>query len=104
MHQPFHILVETLGDENDATRRIAAYALAAVGEPAIPALTEALQHTEDVVRVEAAYALAQIGNPAESAIPALMERTKDECVEVRRYLAEAFGGSGTHCRFLLCLS
>ena len=87
-------LIETLGDENDATRRIAAYALAAVGEPAVSALSEALQHTEDVVRVEAAYALAQIGTPAESAIPALMERTKDECVEVRRYLAEAFGGLG----------
>ncbi len=87
-------LIETLGVEDPIMRRMAAYALAAVGEPAVPALSEALQHTEDVVRVEAAYALAQIGNPAVSAIPALMERTKGECVEVRRYLTEAFGGLG----------
>ena len=73
---------------------MAAYALAAVGESAVPALSEALQHTEDAVRVEATYALAQIGAPTESAIPALMERTKDESVEVRRYLPEALGGLG----------
>ena len=46
------------------------------------------------MRVEAAYALAQIGDAAEPAIPALMERTKDDNVEVRRYLAEAFGSLG----------
>ena len=87
-------LIATLGDENAPIRRMAAYALAAVGVPAIPALSEALQHTEDAVRVEAAYALAQIGDAAESAIPVLMERTKDNSVEVRRYLAEAFGSLG----------
>ena len=87
-------LIETLGAENEPTRRMAAYALAAVGAPAIPALSEALQHTEEAVRVEATYALAQIGAAAEPAIPALMERAKDDCVEVRRYLAEAFGGIG----------
>ena len=41
---------------------MASYALAAVGAPAVPALSEALQHTEDNVRVEATYALAQIGD------------------------------------------
>ena len=87
-------LIETLDVEDPIMRRMAAYALAAVGEPAVPALSEALQHPEDVVRVEATYALAQIGTPAASAIPALMERTKDGCVEVRRYLAEAFGSLG----------
>ena len=81
-------------DEEDATRRMAAYALAAVGEPAVPALTEALQRPEEAARVEATYALAQIGAPAESAMPTLMARTQDESVEVRRYLAEAFGGLG----------
>ena len=87
-------LIETLSVEDQIMRRMAAYALAAVGEPAVPALSEALQHTEDAVRIEATYALAQICSPAESAISALMERTKDECVEVRRYLPEAFGGLG----------
>ncbi len=87
-------LIEALSDNNNAARRMAAYALAAVGEPAVAALSEALQHSEEAVRLEAAYALAQIGSSAESALPALMERTKDECVEVRRYLAEAFGGLG----------
>ncbi len=88
-------LIETLGDENGATRRIAAYALAAVGEPAVPTLSEALSHTEDAVRLEAAYALAQIGNEAHAAVPALLQRTTDACVEVRRYIAEAFGSIGT---------
>ena len=87
-------LIEVLSDENGPARRMAAYALAAVGTPAVPALSEALQHTEDAVRIEATYALAQIAAPVESAIPALVERAKDECVEVRRYLAEAFGGIG----------
>ncbi len=87
-------LIETLGVEDPVMRRMAAYALAAVGTPAVPALSEALQHTEDSVRVEATYALAQIGDGAEPAIPALMERTKDENDEVRRYLAEAFGSLG----------
>ena len=74
-------LIETLGVEDPIVRRMVAYALAAVGEPAVPALSEALQHPEDAVRVEATYALAQIGAPAAAAIPALMERTKDGCVE-----------------------
>ena len=87
-------LIETLSTEDDVMRRMAAYALAAVGEPAVPALSEALQHTEDAVRVEATYALAQIGDTVVPAIPALMERAKDEAVEVRRYLAEAFGSIG----------
>jgi hypothetical protein len=87
-------LIETLGVEDPIMRRMAAYALAAVGEPAVPALSEALQHPEDTVRIEATYALAQIGAPAAAALPALMEHTKDTCVEVRRYLAEAFGGLG----------
>ena len=87
-------LIEVLGVEDQIMRRMAAYALAAVGTPAVSALSEALQHAEDAVRVEATYALAQIGVDAEPAIPALMERTKDNSVEVRRYLAEAFGGIG----------
>lgn len=87
-------LIETLGDENPPTRRMAAYALAAAGTAAVPLLTEALQHTDDAVRVEATYALAQIGVDAEPAIPDLMQRTKDDSVEVRRYLAEAFGSIG----------
>ncbi len=56
-------LIETLSTEDDVMRRMAAYGLAAVGAPAVPALSEALQHTEDTVRVEATYALAQIGAP-----------------------------------------
>ena len=87
-------LIETLGTEDDVMRRMAAYALAAVGAPAVPALSEALQHTNDAVRIEATYALAQIGAPAVSAMPVLMRRAKDGAVEVRRYLAEAFGSIG----------
>ena len=87
-------LIEILETEDDVMRRMAAYALAAVGAPAVPALSEALQHTNDAVRIEAIYALAQIGAPAVPAISALMGRAKDGAVEVRRYLAEAFGSIG----------
>ena len=73
---------------------MAAYALAAVGAPAVPALNEALQHTEDAVRIEATYALAQIGDAAGAALPALIERAKDPAAEVRRYIADTFGGIG----------
>ncbi len=88
-------LIETLRDENGPARRMAAYALAAVGEPAVPALSEALNHTEEAVRLEASYALAQLGSAAREAMPALMARITDDCVEVRRYIAEAFGSMGT---------
>ena len=57
-------------------------------------MSEALEHTEEAVRIEASYALAQIGDSAETAIAALIEHAKDEAVEVRRYLAEAFGSIG----------
>ncbi len=87
-------LIETLSDENGPTRRMAAYALAAVGTPAVPALSEVLQHTEDAVRIEATYALAQIGDSAETALPTLIEHAKDPAAEVRRYIADAFGGIG----------
>ncbi len=87
-------LIETLGAENEQTRRMAAYALGAVGEPAVPALSEALGHAEDTVRVEAAYALAQIGGSAHKAVRALMECARDNVVEVRRNSVDAFGSIG----------
>ena len=73
---------------------MAAYALAAVGTPAVPALKEAINHENEGVRVEASYALAQIGSGAESAVDVMIEKAKDSNAEVRRYIPEAFGAIG----------
>ncbi len=87
-------LIGALGSESGSVRRMAAYGLAAVGADAVPALGEALGHSESQVRVEAAYSLAQVGASAEAVLPALLAAAGDPCVEVRRYVAEAFGGLG----------
>ncbi len=87
-------LIEKLSDEKDSPRRMAAYGLAAVGAPAVETLCEALEHENDEVRHQATYALAQIGSAAEPAISVLMEHSKDNKVEVRRYIPEALGAIG----------
>lgn len=87
-------LIEKLHDEKGSTQRMAAYGLAAVGEPAVPSLCEAMDHENDEVRHQATYALAQIGSSAKPAIDVLVEHANDSKVEVRRYVPEAFGAIG----------
>ncbi len=84
-------LIQTLQGENEAAQLNAAYALSAVGEPALPALTAALKHENERVRGHAAFALGDIGPAAADAVPALTKTLNDPSEWVRHHAAEALG-------------
>jgi HEAT repeat protein len=62
---------EALHDPDKSVAGAALYAVAALGDPAIPALTDALKRKE--LRPDAARILAQMGSRAKGAAPALVE-------------------------------
>ncbi|MCL4194910.1 MAG: HEAT repeat domain-containing protein, partial [Thermoguttaceae bacterium] len=70
------ILRKQLAGKDKAAVTEALQMLAEMGEPAVPALTEALRNPEG--RVLAASILAHIGPPAKAAVPALIEIAKHE--------------------------
>jgi hypothetical protein len=72
----------------------AADALGRIGQPAVPALTEALMDGSPVVRFQAARALAYMGVQATSAVPALMQSLNDQDSSVRQQSALALGQIG----------
>jgi hypothetical protein len=72
----------------------AADALGRIGQPAVPALTEALMDGSPVVRFQAARALAFMGAQASSAVPALMQALNDQDSSVRQQSALALGQVG----------
>jgi HEAT repeat protein len=84
-------LVRALGDVDFGVRQNAAIALAEVGPPALPSLTEALKDRNRDRRAAAAYALGQMGAAARSAVPALVRALDDEDRLVRRQAALAVG-------------
>jgi HEAT repeat protein len=68
-------LIEAIGSKDRLLARLASGALAATGQEAIPALSEAMQSDLPQVRIEAARALGQTENA--DAIPALFEALND---------------------------
>jgi HEAT repeat protein len=58
-------------------RRAVEETLLAVGEGALPALTDGLKSPQPYVRATSAEALGRIGPPSRSAVPALIEAMKD---------------------------
>ncbi|HUS85221.1 MAG TPA: HEAT repeat domain-containing protein [Anaerolineales bacterium] len=58
------ILLDLLGDQDRLLARLAADALAALGECAVSPLTEALRSEDAAIRIEAARALASIDDPS----------------------------------------
>jgi HEAT repeat protein len=58
------ILLDLLGDQDRLLARLAADALAALGESAVSPLTEAMRSEDAAVRIEAARALASIDDPS----------------------------------------
>ena len=87
-------LIEALQAESEDIRRHAAYAVGAIGAPAVPALIEALCDASWWVRANAAQTLGYIGQPAKEAVPALSHALRDGSEWVRRYAAEALGTIG----------
>ena len=72
----------------------AAYALAAAGPRAVPALSELLAHEDPWLQVNAAFALGEIGAAAEAAVPALVALLDSPQQVVVRQALDALGGVG----------
>ncbi|MEK8053102.1 serine hydrolase [Ideonella sp. DXS22W] len=80
------------------TRGEAAIALGRIGEPAVPALTQALRSDDARLRTSAAIALGRIGAPAVRALPELTALLSDANAQVRHVAAVTLGGLGTAAR------
>ncbi len=76
-------LVFCLNDEKAEVRKNAAFALAEIGEPAVPALIEALESRDFRIRKNAAFSLGEMGELAEEAVPGLEKLLNDTNSKVR---------------------
>ena len=76
---------------NPAELSYAAFALATIGEPAVPGLIELLQYEDWPVRAMAADTLFEMGPPGGGAAPALCVALRDRSVEVRLRAGQALG-------------
>ena len=69
----------------------AAHALTAIGQSAVPALTEALESPSEWVRINASFALGELDSHAASAVSKLTERLSDDSHRVVRTATDALG-------------
>jgi HEAT repeat protein len=76
-------LILCLNDKKAEVRKNAAFALAHIGKPALPALIEALKSNHIIMRRNAAFTLGEIGREAEEAIPSLIKLLNDPDSGVR---------------------
>ena len=87
------MLMKALEDDAAESRRVAAYALGALGPAAVPAtsaLAKAAEHPHAATRQLAIRALGKIGPPAKDALPVLGNRTMDKIAAVRIDAALAY--------------
>ncbi len=73
----------------------AAFALAAAGAAAVPALQELLRGGDEWARLNAAFALGEIDRQAQAAVPALIAALDDPSHLVVRAAADALGAIGS---------
>ncbi len=85
-------LLDLLGDQDRLLARLAADALAALGECAVSPLTEALRSEDAAVRIEAARALAAIDDP--STIAPLFTALDDDSSLVTHWAEEGLQRRG----------
>ncbi len=72
----------------------AAHALAAIGAPAVPALTGALESSSEWVRINASFALGELDSHAASAVAKLTSRLGNDSHRVVRTATDALGSIG----------
>lgn len=72
-----------------------AFALGAIGPPAVPALSEVLSAPQPHIRLAAVLALGFMGDGAKPAVPALLPLLEDDDTEVRYAAALTLGTLGT---------
>jgi HEAT repeat protein len=89
-------LAAALDDPDGEVRSAADYALAAIGEAAIPALVDTLKTGTRDGRYEAVETLMRIGSPAKDAVSELSELVRDGKLdlEIRQRGVEALGSIG----------
>lgn len=80
-------LTDLLDDGSESARRNAAYALSAIGAPAVPDMVERLRNDT----AQTVEILADIGGGAEEAVPGLVDTLEHDDPEIRRWSAEALG-------------
>ncbi len=83
-----NVLVTDTGEAASGALDKAAWALAVMGEKAVPRLTGALRDNEEVTRRRAGWAMIKIGSPA---VPALVSMLRDVHKETRSRSAQALG-------------
>jgi HEAT repeat protein len=81
-------LIEAFGDKDRLFARLAGDALASIGKPAIPALTDAIQSQNPAIRGEAARALAKMKEP--DTLPILYSVNEDPSAIVQYWVEEGF--------------
>lgn len=69
----------------------AAHALTAIGQPAVPVLTEALNSPSEWVRINASFALGELDSHAAGAVSTLTECLTDDSHRVVRTATDALG-------------
>jgi len=72
----------------------AAYALGAIGAPAVEPLTKLLESPFEWTRLNAAFALGEMGSDAAAAVPSLEAALKDQSHYVIRVAANSLGAIG----------
>ena len=87
-----NLLVEALNNEDRLFARLSGDALAAIGKPAILALTQALQSANPSVRGEATRALALMEIP--ETIPILIDASEDPSTMVQHWIDEGLNRLG----------
>ncbi len=90
-------LIEALRDESEMVRRNASYALSAIGAPAVSALIDAANDPNEEVRVIAIDALGDMGSSAQEAVPTLIQAAQDGSAEVRKVTVEGLGIVAQSC-------
>src|SRR5262245_31191796 len=94
---PVNVALPTTAGE--ATQIAAADALGRIGQPAVPALSDALSDPDAVVRLQACRALAYMGARASAAVPELVKRLYVDPEEaVRTQAANALGQIGDEAK------
>ena len=78
-----------------------AYALGAMGEPALDALIKLLKCDDKWIKINAAFALGEIGKPAAPAIPILIKQLEDDHHQVVRAILDALACIGGNVRAAL---
>jgi hypothetical protein len=85
---------ESHWNESAVSMENSAYALAAIGHAAVPALTALLSHANEWIQINALFALGEMGTQAQEAAPAIVAQLASPSHRVVRTALDALGQIG----------